>query len=368
MKVHIFSSINWHFYWQQPHEIARACSEKYHVNFINPIKIETPKSAHTQHITPNPVPKNITIIKNKIAKKNGTALAYLLQEFLNLKYAIKTTNKSDILIFYNPIGQSIAFCYAALRRRKIIFMNVDDYNSLTYSLLSKLVVRLAIPYWLKNSKSVFCTSKKILEYSKKYNSNSEYLPNGVYLDKHNNKHRILDNDKFTIGYVGSLDNHIRIKDFIRLAREFSDAEVRIIGGGEQLESLKEAKKKLSLSNLDLVGPVAKNKVFRHLRHFDIALIPYKINDRTNAASSVKLFEYWAKKKCVVSTKTYELKQYKKALVFYSNQKDLVMKIRELKRNPRKIAKQGEIGLAFVETKNNWAGNLKEKVLRSMQEL
>ena len=52
-----------------------------------------------------------------------------------------------------------------------------------------------------------------------------------------------------------------------------------------------------------------NNYFRYVWQFDVAVIPFKINDITLMTSPIKLFEYFACHKPVVSTPLPECKQY-----------------------------------------------------------
>src|SRR5205823_3980007 len=53
---------------------------------------------------------------------------------------------------------------------------------------------------------------------------------------------------------------------------------------------------------------------RYLRHFDVATIPFVLNDITHATSPLKLFEYMAGHKPVVITAMHESMRYPGVLV------------------------------------------------------
>ena len=52
----------------------------------------------------------------------------------------------------------------------------------------------------------------------------------------------------------------------------------------------------------------------YLAYFDAALVPFLVNDITNAVSPLKLFEYMAGGKPIVSTDIFECRKYPSVLI------------------------------------------------------
>jgi glycosyltransferase involved in cell wall biosynthesis len=64
-----------------------------------------------------------------------------------------------------------------------------------------------------------------------------------------------------------------------------------------------------LANLHWLGMKPYDELFHYVWRFDVGIIPFKVNDITLATSPIKLFEYMACAKPVVSTALPECKEY-----------------------------------------------------------
>ncbi len=67
-------------------------------------------------------------------------------------------------------------------------------------------------------------------------------------------------------------------------------------------------------NVRYLGEKPYEELPRYLAHFDAAVIPFLVNDITNAVSPLKLFEYMAGGKPVVSTGIFECRKYQGVLI------------------------------------------------------
>ena len=79
-------------------------------------------------------------------------------------------------------------------------------------------------------------------------------------------------------------------------------------------------------NLYFLGKKTYPELPNYARFFDVALLPFLINDITNAISPVKLFEYLAMNLPVVSTNIAECRKYKSVLIA-SDYEDYLKKIK-----------------------------------------
>ena len=70
----------------------------------------------------------------------------------------------------------------------------------------------------------------------------------------------------------------------------------------------------SQPNIIWLGPRPHSIVPQYLRYFDVATIPFKVNNITLSTSPIKLFEYLAAGKPVVTTAMPECRKHEGALV------------------------------------------------------
>lgn len=159
--------------------------------------------------------------------------------------------------------------------------------------------------------------------------------------------------KFTnsLIYAGSIDKRRRLEIMIKVIRiiknEFNNINLLIIGGGNDLENLKNLSKELNLdNNITFLGQIDQEKVSDYIRKSDICLAQYP-PDIFDIQLPYKTLEYMACKKPVITTETIATKKYFKdkenVILTKFNEKSLADGIMLLIKNRNlreKISKNG----------------------------
>ncbi|HPC84043.1 MAG TPA: glycosyltransferase [Thermoanaerobaculaceae bacterium] len=102
-----------------------------------------------------------------------------------------------------------------------------------------------------------------------------------------------------IGYYGALAHWVD-HDLVReVAQARPDWQFVLIGPA--LDDSFERSRTGELPNVHWLGPRPYHRLPAYLRHFDVATIPFVLSDTTHAVSPLKLFEYMAAGKPVVTT-------------------------------------------------------------------
>lgn len=182
------------------------------------------------------------------------------------------------------------------------------------------LLRYQHAYRVQQALCVLATAHRLADWVRPQRSDVVLSPNGVdYLHFHNASlssspalEPLIASGKPIIGYYGALAAWIDYPLLSRLARMRSDLQFLFIGPSHD-HSL-EASGLLQMSNVCWVGPVAYADLPGYLRAFDVAMIPFLINSITNATSPIKLFEYMAGGKPVVSTPIAECKEMPGVLI------------------------------------------------------
>lgn len=115
-----------------------------------------------------------------------------------------------------------------------------------------------------------------------------------------------------VGYYGAIAEWFDFRLLTRVAGARPDYAFVLIGLTNRkadVDRMVEA-----FPNIRYLGEKPYEELPTYLSYFDVAMIPFVVNDITNAVSPVKLFEYLAGGKPVVSTGFAEIRQYEPVLV------------------------------------------------------
>jgi len=259
-------------------------------------------------------------------------------QFYGIKNAFKITRVNYIKYFpRGPLYYLYAFsCFFLVLKKKniliisrsffIIFLLIfikkniilEVHHDLTNE--GRLVKFLIKHFNFLNSKYIekiiaISNSLKIL-YSEKFfvNKNKIFvLPSGSSINNNFNN-QIKVNKNLNIGYFGSLSNSKGIDTVIKLSIIDKDNNYFIYGGSKK-EILK-IKRKIKNKNLILSDYVPFKEIYSKMMNMDVMLIPYKsvvkssgeVDNIANYTSPLKLFDYLASGKIIISSNLKVLKE------------------------------------------------------------
>lgn len=107
----------------------------------------------------------------------------------------------------------------------------------------------------------------------------------------------------TLGYIGAISTWFDVDLLLTVAELRPDWGFVLIGSTEGASVAKLKR----LHNVEMLGELEYSQVSIHLATFDVCLIPFKINSLTKATDPVKIYEYLASGRPVVSTDLPELR-------------------------------------------------------------
>lgn len=113
-----------------------------------------------------------------------------------------------------------------------------------------------------------------------------------------------------IGYYGAIADWLDLNLIEKVAITYPHDSIVLIGRNQnsELESLVNQH-----PNIHLIDEVPYHQLPSYLAYFDVCLIPFKLTELIKATNPVKIYEYFAAGKPVVSTNIPELKEYKELL-------------------------------------------------------
>ncbi len=122
-----------------------------------------------------------------------------------------------------------------------------------------------------------------------------------------------------IGFVGSLNETIDFNLLTFLARQRPEWSIVLVGPFSPLESersfmhSRELREAISCKNIYFLGGRYFNQIPNYLKAFDICIIPYKNSEFNRNRSPMKLYEYMASGKPIVSSPSYQSQHFKEAI-------------------------------------------------------
>ena len=123
---------------------------------------------------------------------------------------------------------------------------------------------------------------------------------------------IVARGKPIIGYYGALAEWFDYDLWARTARALPDYEFVLVGPEYDLKLANTAI--AGVANIHWLGPRPYAALPGYLRHFTVATIPFVVNEAINAVSPLKLFEYMAGGKPVVTSDLVECRKYPVTLI------------------------------------------------------
>ncbi|WP_169088313.1 glycosyltransferase [Paenibacillus sp. PL91] len=155
-----------------------------------------------------------------------------------------------------------------------------------------------------------------------------------------------------IGYFGAIEEWFDADLLEALAAKRPDWQFVLIG------KFGMDNQRLQAPNIHLLGMKPYRQLAQYGQHFDVAIIPFLVNDLTNSVSPVKFFEYASLGLTVVSTPIAEIKPLQSDWVFIAEGMDGFERaiIEGLKPDAARRAK--EAGRIFAN-QNQWAARAEQ---------
>jgi glycosyltransferase involved in cell wall biosynthesis len=349
------SSIDWSHLWQVHQEIAlRFAQAGNRVIYIENTGVRSPglsdagrillrlkswaKSLRSRGL--RQVAPNIYVISPLMFPPFSSAAGQLSNKFLFapfVKRALKRLDVRDpILWTYLPTDTALTLIEKLHEPKSLlIYYCVADFTQLTphQRELRKVEERI-----VKQSDLVFTNSSQLAEYCKQWREEVYVFPPGVdfkkFLPEENsgpgsvkakhgetktfqtNNSLISSLPRPVIGYVGGLHRFVDYDLVIQMARARPDWSWAFIGPVQTtIDGLGK------LSNVFLLGQKSHDELAPLIRDFDICVVPYLVNSSSATIAPVKINEYLAVGKPVVSTElptVCEFNQQHKILMTAAN--------------------------------------------------
>ncbi|RJO61534.1 WecB/TagA/CpsF family glycosyltransferase [candidate division WS5 bacterium] len=213
-----------------------------------------------------------------------------------------------------------SFYMKKYKAKSVIYDFVDDLEM--FPLLGKKIYKCHNEL-LDKADIIPVTASRLLDQIKDRRSDAFLSHNAVMFDvwhltgkkvKPDSEMRKLVGKKPLVGYFGSLIESCFDYDLIKYAAKARPEYNFAISGPLDFDTSNDMHKWSEYPNIHFIGTVPKYEdLAERISFFDVCTVPFILNDVTQSISPLKLFEYMAAGKPIVTTDMRECKKYKSVL-------------------------------------------------------
>lgn len=221
--------------------------------------------------------------------------------------------QAPILWLYSPYDTHLVNKFGA---KLTCYYNYDEHPDFVQNRRISGLLRQYDDQLCRMVDVVFATSRPQWERRRVHNPHTYLMPNGVDFDIF---HRALEPNGDTpadlrdiagpvIGYAGWLGYQIDVPLLLQVAQRYPTCSLVLVGPDELPPS--PAREQLRRQpNVHLLGRKEREEMPAYLRAFDVALVPYALDGHVLSIYPLKLHEYLAAGRAVVSVALPELRRY-----------------------------------------------------------
>lgn len=295
-------------------------------------------------------------------KKNSP----ILQELLSAR-KVKEIAASGFDVHLNY--SSLRSGYVAAKGINTVYDIADDLGAMIRSspqipsLLRPLGGAIGDLLIKKNIDIAKCITVSTDSLIERYNiprNKSKVIPNGVDTELFrycgNIKREELELDGFIVGYVGVLREWVDLKPvFLSLKGLNEDVKLLVVGKeGRFKDNVNLANQCGVADRVIFTGMVPYAQVPKYISAMDVCLIPFRIDAVSQNALPLKLFEYMACSKPIISADLPEIKRVVNDGVLYAdNPEEYKRQILKLYNNTQLGSDLGNSGRRIVESEYDW---------------
>lgn len=157
-----------------------------------------------------------------------------------------------------------------------------------------------------------------------------------------------------VGFVGAFEYWIDFELLAAVAERLPSFDFLMVGGGRRLEEFRDLVARRRLSNVRLTGPKPYREAMSEVVGMDVCLLPFSHIPVSDGSCPLKLFEYAALLRPVVSTSTTEVERIGQGWVHFADSPDSFAAAIERCLTEREETERAiSIGRQRVESVYNW---------------
>jgi len=240
------------------------------------------------------------------------------------KWLLRKTLKK--LGFYRPIIwlslPNMSNFMGSFGEKLIVYHAVDEYSAYgNPSAESKEKIKIAEQQILNKADVVIVVSEKLHATKSIYNKHTYIVPNGVDYVSYS---KALTDDisipsdisrlpKPIIGYSGLISRRLDLGLISYIATSHPEWSLALIGEVNDAGCESEFNKLKEMKNVFFLGNKKIDLVPHYIKVFDTCIVPYKLNEQTQNLSPLKLYDFMAMGKEIVTTNFPIAREFKDVL-------------------------------------------------------
>jgi glycosyltransferase involved in cell wall biosynthesis len=215
--------------------------------------------------------------------------------------------RPDVLWTYWPNSAALV---GRLGERAAVYHCIDEFGTRAYPLVGAGVIAAQEAELCRKVDLVLARTEALAAAKRRLNPNTEFLPGGVDV-------ALFDPARFDpasaaqvdsplatlpaprMGFLGTIDDRVDVDLLVAVARQLPD--VALVMAGPVKQHLVDVSALAALPNVHFLPAYAHDAAPAMVAALDVCLIPYRINSYTEGLSPLKLYEYLAMGKPVVTT-------------------------------------------------------------------
>lgn len=292
----VFSHLRWEFVKQRPQHIMERLAHNYQIVFIEePIEYTKENFGTAKKLSVN---NNITVLQPHIDWRNPLQLVEVTKKYL------PSNSSLPFIWFYSPSFVDV--------------LDYLDYQAVIFDCMDELsAFRGASPELLSQEKKlmskadvVFTGGKSLFESKLKLHDHVYCFPSSVdraHFEQALSPSISVPNDISKLphpiaGYYGVIDERLDLSLLAQIATDSPYISFVMIGPVVKIDPAVLPK----LPNIHYLGNKQYDELPRYLSAFDVAMMPFAMNEATKFISPTKTLEFMAALKPIVSTPIYDV--------------------------------------------------------------
>jgi UDP-galactopyranose mutase len=347
-----FSHLRWNFVWQRPQHLMSRLARKRRVFFVEEPVEALPGAQPTliENVT-----SSVTVLTPSLPANAGFAPGFsddsnaVIQQLLTQYLRSRGVRRNTCVWYYTPLAVGAEPDYLATSSSTVVYDVMDELAR--FKGASPLIpARDAL--LVKRADIVFSGGPRLHERFEHGHPNAQCFPSGVEPRHFAAASDVPDDLRHLagplIGFYGVLDERIDFDLIDEMARQRPDWSIVLIGPIVKVNPTELP----SRDNIHYLGARTYELLPAYLGAFDVAIMPFALNESTEFISPTKTLEYLAGGKPVVSTPiTDVIRLYGPYVSIATDTSEFIATVENALQSPRQPGT--DAGLAALIRKNDW---------------